>query len=193
MNRILKKFYTSTTIKSCRLKKKAILKPCIRNIRSKKSSKLKRKNMTLQNLMIKPYSIISIMTVKTLAWFSYNFIKTLIILCITSFFSIDNLFNASYVYVVFFVCAGIMGASYILSSLTLIFTKIASFIIIISYVFLFLSGSIFPIPDFSVYANPLSAGVNYISLIMTDSVTTADFVLLLVICASWYFAGYVIF
>lgn len=150
--------------------------------------------MTLQNLMIKPYPIISIMTVKTLAWFSYNFIKTLIILCIASFlFSIDNLFNASYAYVVFFVCAGIMGASYILSALTLIFTKIASFIIIISYVFLFLSGSIFPIPDFSVYANPLSAGVNYISLIMTDSVTTADFVLLLVICAGWYFAGYVIF
>lgn len=149
---------------------------------------------TLQNLLIKPCSISQIITVKTLVWFTINFFKALITALIAAFFiKIDNLFRVEYLYVIILVCIGIMGLSYILSALTLVFTKVASFVSVIGYLFLFLSGSIITVPDYLSYTNPLSAGVKYISLVLNGSHTFYDFLILLLICVSWFLAGRIIF
>ena len=88
---------------------------------------------TLQNIMIKPYSIAQIVTVKTIVWFSINVIKAIITMVVAMiFFGIDNLFRLEYLYIVILVCIGIMGLSYVLASVTLMFTKVASFVNIIS-------------------------------------------------------------
>ena len=144
--------------------------------------------------MIKPYSIAQIVTVKTVVWFSINVIKAIITLIIAMlFFGIENLFRAEYLYITIFVCIGIMGLSYVLASVTLMFTKVASFVNIISYGFLFLSGSIVKIPDVLVYTNPISYGVKYASLILENGLRLTDTIISLSICASWLLAGYLIF
>ena len=149
---------------------------------------------TLQNIMIKPYSIAQIVTVKTVVWFSINVIKAVITLVIAMvFFGIENLFRAEYLYITIFVCIGIMGLSYVLASVTLMFTKVASFVNIISYGFLFLSGSIVKIPDVLVYTNPISYGVKYASLILENGLRFTDTIIFLSICASWLLVGYLIF
>lgn len=149
---------------------------------------------TLQNIMIKPYSIAQIVTVKTVVWFSINVIKAIITLFVaTVFLNIGNLFRPEYLYITVFVCIGIMGISYVLASVTLMFTKVASFVNIISYGFLFLSGSIVKIPDFLVYTNPISYGVKYASLILENRAGLTEIVIFLTICVSWLLAGYLIF
>ena len=143
---------------------------------------------TLQNIMIKPYSIAQIVTVKTIVWFSINVIKAIITMAVAMiFFGIDNLFRLEYLYIV------IMGLSYVLASVTLMFTKVASFVNIISYGFLFLSGSIVKIPDFLVYTNPISYGVKYASVILKNGIWVTDTVIFLIICGSWLLVGYLIF
>ena len=149
---------------------------------------------TLQNIMIKPYSIAQIVTVKTIVWFSINVIKAIITMVVAMiFFGIDNLFRLEYLYIVILVCIGIMGLSYVLASVTLMFTKVASFVNIISYGFLFLSGSIVKIPDFLVYTNPISYGVKYASVILKNGIWVMDTVIFLIICGSWLLVGYLIF
>ena len=149
---------------------------------------------TLQNLMIRPYSIISIISVKTLVWFIINFVKSLIMIGIISvIFRINNIINPSFLYVVVLVCVGIMGISYILAALTLMFTKVASFVSVIGYLFLFLSGSIISIPEYLEYTNPLSYGVKYMLLQINQTSTIYDFLYLLIICLAWYFIGFLIF
>ena len=134
---------------------------------------------TLQNIMIKPYSIAQIVTVKTIVWFSINVIKAIITMVVAMiFFGIDNLFRLEYLYIVILVCIGIMGLSYVN---------------IISYGFLFLSGSIVKIPDFLVYTNPISYGVKYASVILKNGIWVMDTVIFLIICGSWLLVGYLIF
>ena len=143
---------------------------------------------TLQNIMIKPYSIAQIVTVKTIVWFSINVIKAIITMVVAMiFFGIDNLFRLEYLYIV------ILGLSYVLASVTLMFTKVASFVNIISYGFLFLSGSIVKIPDFLAYTNPISYGVKYASVILKNGIWVMDTVIFLIICGSWLLVGYLIF
>ena len=91
------------------------------------------------------------------------------------------------------VCMGIMGLSFVLTAMTMIFTKVASFVNIIGYLLLFLSGSIIQIPHFLIYTNPLSYGVNYIALIVNHQVSLCRFAILLAICGGWLIGGYIIF
>lgn len=149
---------------------------------------------TLQNIMIKPYSIAQIVTVKTFVWFSINVIKAVITIAIAMLFlDVQNMFRLEYLYITVFVCIGIMGLSYVLASITLMFTKVASFVSIISYGFLFLSGSIVKIPDALVYANPISYGVKYASLILENGLRFTDTIIFLSICAGWLAVGYLVF
>ena len=123
-----------------------------------------------------------------------NVIKAIITMVVAIiFFGIDNLFRLEYLYIVILVCIGIMGLSYVLASVTLMFTKVASFVNIISYGFLFLSGSIVKIPDFLVYTNPISYGVKYASVILKNGIWVMDTVIFLIICGSWLLVGYLIF
>lgn len=149
---------------------------------------------TLQNLMIKPYSIISIITVKTFVWFIISIVRAVILLfAATVIFELENVFLPGYLWVAALVCFGTMGITYLLASLTLMFTKVASFINIIGYLLLFLSGSVSRVPEKLMYTNPLSFGARCMQLVLEESVTFADFTMLLAISAVWFLAGYVFF
>ena len=147
---------------------------------------------TLQNLMIKPYSIMQIISVKTLIWFMINSVKALICIGIASLF-IKLTFRLEYFYIVSLVCFGCMGISYILSAFTLIFTKMASFVSIVGYLFLFLSGSILSLPEYLQYTNPLSAGSHFYALLIHQTAGVKDFFMLLILCAVYFFVGKEIF
>lgn len=149
---------------------------------------------TLQNLMIKPCSIAGIITAKTLVWFTINFIKAIITAFIASFFiKTENLFRIEYLYVGILVCIGIMGLSYILAAITLIFTKVASFVSVIGYLFLFLSGSIMKVPDYLIYTNPLSYGSHYVLELVAGTNSFSDFAIFILISGSWLLVGYLLF
>lgn len=149
---------------------------------------------TLQNIMTKPYSISQIMMVKTMVWFFINLIKAVITSAIARlFFYTDNLFRVEYLFVLVMVCVGIMGASYFFAAMTLVFTKVASFVNIISYLFLFLSGSIVKIPEWMECTNPLSYGVKYSGLILKREAAVTDHFLFLIICVGWFLCGYLFF
>ena len=147
---------------------------------------------TLQNLMIKPYSILQIISVKTLIWFMINSVKALICIGIASLF-IKLTFRFEYFYIVILVCFGCMGISYILSAFTLIFTKMASFVSIVGYLFLFLSGSILSLPECLQYTNPLSAGSHFYVLLIHQTAGVKDYFMLLILCAAYFFVGKEIF
>ena len=145
-----------------------------------------------ENLMIKPYSIMQIISVKTLIWFMINSVKALICIGIASLF-IKLSFRFEYFYIVILVCFGCMGISYILSAFTLIFTNMASFFSIVGYLFLFLSGSIFSLPKCLQYTNPLSAGSHFYALLIHQTAGVKDFFMLLILCAVYFFVGKEIF
>ena len=145
-----------------------------------------------ENLMIKPYSIMQIISVKTLIWFMINSVKALVCIGIASLF-IKLSFRFEHFYIVILVCFGCMGISYVLSALTLIFTKMASFVSIVSYLFLFLSGSILSLPEYLQYTNPLSAGVHFYALLIHQTAGVKDFFMLLILCAVYFFVGKEIF
>ena len=147
---------------------------------------------TLQNLMIKPYSIMQIISMKTLIWFLLNSVKACICIGIASLF-IKLTFRFEYFYIVMLVCFGCMGISYILSALTLIFTKMASFVSIVGYLFLFLSGSILSLPECLQCTNPLSAGSHFYALLIHQTAGVKDFFMLLILCAVYFFVGKEIF
>ena len=147
---------------------------------------------TLQNLMIKPYSIMQIISVKTLIWFLLNSVKACICIGIASLF-IKLTFRFEHFYIVMPVCFGCMGISYVLSALTLIFTKMASFVSIVGYLFLFLSGSILSLPEYLQYTNPLSAGSHFYARMIHHTASVKDCFILMMLCATYFFIGKSIF
>ena len=145
---------------------------------------------TLQNLMIQSYSIFQIITVKTAVWFGIHFLKAFLILLLGSIFIKTQIpLHLEYLFILFFVCLGSMGLSYLFSALTLVFTKTASFVNIFGYVLLFLSGAILPVsPRFS-YTNPLSQGVRCLRALLKRQSMTKDFFILFLTCMMWLFVG----
>ena len=87
---------------------------------------------------------------------------------------------------------GLIGISYFLSALTLIFTKTASFISIASYLLLFFSGVVdgSNIQGFAYYVLPLSQGI-YISrsILEGNMVPIFDVGLLVLNSLAYLFAG----
>lgn len=149
---------------------------------------------TLQNLLIKPYSILQIIMAKSLAWFSVNVVKSILIVAVLGcFLDLSNAFHPSFLLVVLLVCIGIMGFSLILSALTLIYTKIASFVVVISYLLLFLSGSIVAVPAVFAYTNPLSYGIMFSSLIASGQAGVIHLLYQIFISVAWLVAGISIF
>lgn len=157
---------------------------------------------TLQNLMIKPNSILSIITVKTVVWFILSVARAVLLLFVaTALFGLEGVFRLEYLCVAALVCFGTMGVSYILASLTLMFTKVATFVNIIGYLFLFLSGSIVRIPDSLIYTNPLSCGVMVMQQVnggasffqAGGSQLAEGFGILALISTAWFLAGLIFF
>ena len=87
---------------------------------------------------------------------------------------------------------GLIGISYFLSALTLIFTKTASFISIASYLLLFFSGVVdgSNIQGFAYYVLPLSQGIHISrSILEGNMVSVFDVGLLVLNSLAYLFAG----
>lgn len=118
------------------------------NISAEKQSGL------LKNLLIKPYSIVTIMTAKTIAWFLINLFKLIIILALVKiFFPIKIIINIYVIMVIIITMVSIYGFSLILMGLTIVYTKTASFESVIGFIFLFLSNK-------NILINKLPAGIS---------------------------------
>ncbi len=149
---------------------------------------------TLQNLLIKPYSIMHIIITKTIVWFLINFVKSVVFIAFLSlFYNLNILFRFETIFILIIVCFGILGLSLILSALTLVFTKAASFETVIGYLLLLFSGSIISIPHFLIYTNPLSYGTYLISKLLLDKTAIHNFFILCCISSLYFIAGLIVF
>ena len=149
---------------------------------------------TLQNLLVKPYSIMHIIIIKTIVWFIINCVKLVFFIVVLSlFYNLQILFKIEIIAMLIIVCFGILGLSLVLSALTLVFTKVASFETIISYLLLLLSGSIISIPHFFIYTNPLSYGTYAVSLVTSNEFTGYNLFILCSISTIYFIIGIIIF
>lgn len=149
---------------------------------------------TLQNLLIKPYSILTILIAKTISWFIINLIKTIFFLFILNiFYDISSIFRIEFLFIIIISAIEIMGLSLVLSALTLVFTKVASFEIIISYVLLFLSGSIVDVPRYVIYTNPVSLATYLSSKVLNGKFYWYDFLTFISISMVYFVFGVIVF
>ncbi|MBF0715577.1 ABC transporter [Gemelliphila palaticanis] len=147
---------------------------------------------TLQNLMIRPVSILETITNKTIIWILINLIKIIFIVFILSFFyNIEEIFDLRLLLIFIITVFGIFGFSLILAVLTLIYTKVASFESIISYGLLYLSGAFLEIPDFLRYTNSLSYATYIIKNI--DNISINNYLYLVFISIFWLSTGILLF
>ena len=134
---------------------------------------------TFRNLLIKPASIIAILSARTVSWFLLNLIKIVLIVSILFFFYPHSFLLRPMVFPVLLIsAAGVYGFALILAALTLLYTKTASFESIISYVLLLISGTFFEAPDFFAYSNHLSMGITSVKLIARGTFSAWYFFLL---------------
>lgn len=155
----------------------------------------------LKNLLIKPYSIVSIMTFKTIAWFLINLIKIFFILILVKiFFPIKISFNPYLLLVLIVTMVSIYGFSLILMSLTIIYTKTASFESVIGFIFLFLSEKsllLDKLPEkFSRVIDffPYTLGINISKdIIKNDYVNFNHLITLIFLSIVYLLIGYLIF
>ena len=76
-----------------------------------------------------------------------------------------------------------------MASLTLVYTKVASFATILSIILLYLSGSIFDIPKAFTYTNSISYGTYLIREIYEGTANITDFMIALMISLIWFVIG----
>lgn len=122
---------------------------------------------TFEQLYLKPTSLLSILTARTIIWMTISFIKMILLLPILFIILNIELQFSFYIIPIFIITMiGLYGFGLLLSSLTLLYTKTASFESIISYIFLFFTGAIIPttqFPEFLTYFSkfiPLSIGID---------------------------------
>lgn len=147
---------------------------------------------TLQNLLVKPVSILETIINKTLSWIVINFFKITITLIVLSFFyDVSEIFDLRIFFVFIISLVGIFGFSLLLGVLTLLYTKVASFETIFSYLLLYFSGTFMPVSKIIVYTNPLSNATYIINNI--SSVNIYDYMILILISFIWFVTGCIIF
>ena len=101
---------------------------------------------TFEQLYLKPTSLLLILTIRTIIWMLISLIKILLLFPIILLVLDINFGLSIYVLPVFIITMiGLYGFGVFLSSLTLLYTKTASFESIISYFFLFFTGAIIPL------------------------------------------------
>ena len=143
----------------------------------------------LKNLLIKPYSIVTIMTFKTISWF-----------LIKLFFTIKLIINIYVIMVIIITMISIYGFSLILMGLTIVYTKTASFESIIGFIFLFLSNNkilIEKLPkDISNFFEyfPYILGINISEEIIFKGIIDYNKIFILLFLSILYlFIGYIVF
>ncbi len=147
---------------------------------------------TLQNLLLKPVSILHTIINKTLSWIIINTVKLLLTLFALSFFyNVSEIFDLRIFFVFIISLIGVFGFSLILGALTLMYTKVASFETILSYLMLYFSGAFIPVSKFVVYTNPLSNATFIIKNISVVGVK--DYFVLVLISFIWFGIGCLLF
>lgn len=147
---------------------------------------------TLQNLLLKPVSILQTIINKTLSWIIINTVKLLLTLFALSFFcNVSEIFDLRIFFVFIISLIGVFGFSLILGALTLMYTKVASFETILSYLMLYFSGAFIPVSKFVVYTNPLSNATFIIKNISVVGVK--DYFILILISLIWFGIGCLLF
>lgn len=149
---------------------------------------------TLQNLMIKPYSIFQIIFAKIFIWYLINLLKIITISIILKIFIFNDLIiNLQIISTIILESLGIFGLAFVMSALTLIYTKTASFETIISYLILFLSGAVVSIPDFIIYTNPISYCSVIIPKIIKGEYIGKNLIILSILSIIFFLIGYLLF
>ncbi len=156
---------------------------------------------TIKNLIVKPYSILTIMTFRTLSWLIINFSKIILILLILKYiFQLNLIFNILLIPILIITLISIYGFSLILMTLTVMYTKTASFESVISYILLFLSGSVYSIEKMPLLIQyitryfPLTLGIKISNHILNRELVSLNEILILIIESIIYiFLGYILF
>lgn len=147
---------------------------------------------TLQNLLLKPTSILHTLINKTLSWMLINLTKMIIVLSFVAiFYDISEIFDLRILIIFVITLIGILGFSLLLAVLTLIYTKVASFETIFSYLLLYLSGTFVDVPKFVIYTNPLSYATFLIKNI--NSIDFTNYIILIAISIIWFLVGSFLF
>lgn len=104
---------------------------------------------------------------------------------------VSEIFDLRIFFVFIISLIGVFGFSLILGTLTLMYTKVASFETILSYLMLYFSGAFIPVSKFVVYTNPLSNATFIIKNISVVGVK--DYFILILISLIWFGIGCLLF
>lgn len=152
---------------------------------------------TFEQLLIKPSSLSSILFYRSICWLLFQSIEiALVMFVLHFFFSVPMSFSLMIIPVFVITMLGLVGISYFLSALTLIFTKTASFTSIISYLLLFFSGVANggEAKSFAYHVLPLSQGIRISrSFILGENVSIPDVALLIVNALAYLVLGILVF
>lgn len=100
---------------------------------------------TLEQLLIKPIRFDVLITIKTLVWYLVNTLKVLLVLLVLVIcFKVKFSFTPWLMFIFALSSVGVFGFTLLLVALTLKYTKVASFESVISYLLLFLTGTVIP-------------------------------------------------
>ncbi|MEG1361399.1 MAG: ABC transporter permease [Lachnospiraceae bacterium] len=153
---------------------------------------------TFEQLLIKPTGLSTILFYRSICWLILQTIEIVaIMLIIKVVFRVPMAFSLGIIPVFLVTMLGLVGISYILSALTLLFTKTASFGSIFSYVLLFFTGVISgtnTTENFGYYVLPLAQGIRLSRDVVTKQLISVPSILFLILNSALYLiAGVLIF
>lgn len=155
---------------------------------------------TFEQLNLKPVSLFVVLMVRTTIWLIISFLKILLLSpFIILFLDIEIILNWEMLLILIISLIGIYGFGLILSSLTLLFTKTASFESIITYLLLFFSGAIIPVMSMPRVVQilskllPLTFGIELSIKSISSSVLLYDYLSLVISSSVYLLLGMMIF
>lgn len=162
------------------------------------SISVEKQSGTFEQLLIKPVHLSSILFWRTICWLTIQTVEVIIVLVIIKiFFHIPMGFSVKIVPIFIVTMMGLMGLSFLLSSLTLLYTKTASFDTIIGYILLFFTGIIsgdITNKGVAFYVLPLSQGIQLSRELINKSwVDLSQFVFLIFNTIAYLIIGILLF
>lgn len=152
---------------------------------------------TFEQLLIKPSSLSGILFYRSVCWLLFQSAEIALVMAVLHvLFSVSMSFSITILPIFAITMLGLVGISYFLSALTLIFTKTASFTTIISYLLLFFSGVADGAKEQGVtyYLLPLAQGICISrSMIMGNGVSALEVGLLGINALAYLILGRFIF
>jgi ABC-2 type transport system permease protein len=156
---------------------------------------------TFEQLIIKPTRLLSILSMRTFIMILISLIKAIVLIpLIVLILRINFVFDFRIIFLLLITLVGVFGFGLLLATLTLVFTKTASFESIISYLLLFISGAIIPyqnLPNWLYIVSkflPISQGISVsVSLLSTNTISTVDLILLIINSLSYCAIGIIVF